>query len=386
MIEDTRISPRTRAGLIGHDDAEARLLDLWSKKKMPHALLITGPKGIGKASFAYRIARFVLATKIREDEGPGLFDALPQETVGPPTSMDIDPECGTFRRVAHGSHPDFMLLEKGMVNPKTGKETPNEINVGVARQAVDFTYKTPAESDWKVLLVDAADDLNRSSANALLKALEEPPGKALYILISHAPGKLLPTIRSRCRKIALHPLPDEAVRSMVQQEFPEVGPEDIEILVNLAEGSPGRALEYAGSGGIDIYRMIREILNGNRGIDPLQVHVLAETVSKKDAGSAFETFRSLMDLWLQRITKASARGAASQPSGSPQSYHSQSGGHVDMDAPLIEAIAARGSLEQWIEVWEKTAELLAKAGAPANLDKKQLVIAAFGAMRSAVGT
>jgi DNA polymerase III subunit delta' len=181
-------APRANPLLLGHAAAEATILDALRAGRVHHAWLITGPDGVGKATLGFRFARRLLA--------------------GVPSSetLALEPTHPVFRRVAAGSHADLETIELG-VNEKTGRMR-SEIVVNDARKIGGFMSLTPAEGGWRVVVVDGAEDMNPSAANAILKVLEEPPSRALLILCCTAPGLLLPTIRSRCRRLRLDPLDD----------------------------------------------------------------------------------------------------------------------------------------------------------------------------------
>jgi len=198
--------PRENPDLEGHAAAEAQLLEAWRSGRLPHGWLFTGPQGIGKATLAYRFARFVLAGG---GDGGGLFGDAPSD-------LRLDPAHPIFHRVASGGHSDLMFLEKG----KT------VIKVEDVRAAGTFLSLTPGEGAWRVVIVDSADDLNTAAANALLKVLEEPPDRALLILVSHAPGSLPATVRSRCCRLPLHPLPEATVRGLLGRWRPALAEDD----------------------------------------------------------------------------------------------------------------------------------------------------------------
>ncbi|MGD8327641.1 MAG: AAA family ATPase, partial [Sphingomonadales bacterium] len=167
--------------LLGYDEAERLFLDALNSDRLHHAWLLTGPKGIGKATFAYRLSALLLSDS---------------------TNGDIDELHPAIRLLRNEAHPDLRILKRG-IDPKTGK-LKSEISVADIRVLQGFLGSTAAQGGWRIIIIDAADDLNRNAANALLKILEEPPKKVAFFLISHAPGRLLPTIRSRCRHLALH--------------------------------------------------------------------------------------------------------------------------------------------------------------------------------------
>ncbi len=206
---DVTNHPRFNPRLIGHGHAEQRFLSTWQSERLPHGWLLTGPRGIGKATLAFRIARFVLSNGGDQAAAPGLFG----EPVVP--SLGLDAENPVFRRIASGGHADLMTLER-TINPDTNKLR-NTIAVEDVRRAGDFLRLTASEGGWRVVIIDSVDELNVNAANALLKILEEPPDRALMLLVCHAPGRLLPTIRSRCCQMPLTPLQDEEVISILQR-------------------------------------------------------------------------------------------------------------------------------------------------------------------------
>ena len=225
--------PRAQADLIGHETAEAALLAAWNSGRLPHAWLMTGPRGIGKATLAYRFARFVLAGGDGRSAGGGLFGAEP--TSG---GLALSPDSSVFRRVAAGSHPDLLIVEKG-VDPKSGREK-SAIGVEDARAIAGFLALTPAEGGWRVVVVDSADEMTRNAANAILKTLEEPPPRSLLLLVCHAPGRIPSTIRSRCRRLALPPLAEDAVTRLLAGFLPEADDETRAALARMGEGSVGQ--------------------------------------------------------------------------------------------------------------------------------------------------
>lgn len=348
----------TRQPLVGHADAERRILDAWSGGRFPHAWLITGPKGIGKATFAYRVARFVLA-----QDGP---DAPPGDMFGGgPTALDVDAESPTARQIAAGSHPDFRCLEK--------PEDKTVISVDQAREIVDFAGKTSAMGGWKVVLVDSADALNRNSANALLKALEEPASRALFLLVSHAPGGLLPTIRSRCRTLPLSAMSGADVERVVAGLFPDLPEQDRRLAAALADGCPGRAASLAAQGGGDLYRALVELCRDPRAIDMERVLRLGDQLSRKDAAETFGVLADLLDFSLTRAIRATAAGR-------------QLPEILPGDTAVWDRLMSTGTLAGWLDAVSDIADGLAKAGPPVYLGRKHVLVNAFARLEAAAKT
>src|SRR5271169_1750093 len=194
--------PRANPLLLGHEAAEATLLEAMRSGRMHHAWLITGPDGVGKATLAFRFARRLLA---------GMPDG---------DTLALDPAHPVFRRVAAGSHADLLTVERAYDDKRKRMRT--QIAVDDVRRISSFMSLTPAEGGWRVVVVDGAEELNQASANALLKILEEPPRRAILLLVCGAPGRLLPTIRSRCRRLRLDPLGPGAMERLLAAYLPNL--------------------------------------------------------------------------------------------------------------------------------------------------------------------
>ncbi len=347
------LDPRDNPDLVGHGEAEAMFLDAWNSGRLAHAWLLVGPKGIGKATLAYRMARFVLSGG---GEGGGLFG-------GGPETLAISPDHPVFRRVAAGGHADLKVVERGYTDDKKTKLR-NDIVIDDVRGIGHFLSLTPAEGGWRVVIIDAADEMNRNAANAVLKVLEEPPRNALMLLISHSPGRLLPTIRSRCRRLTCKPLPEATVADLLARARPDLAPDDVTALARLGEGSVGKALALAGEGGLDLYREVVGMLSALPKMDVPALHAFGERVARPDADAAWRTVTELLGWWLARLVRA----GGSQGRGMAEV--------VPGEAAVMGRLLSGASLEQWLEVWEKITALFARTDA-VNLDRKQAVISAF---------
>jgi DNA polymerase-3 subunit delta' len=339
--------PRANPELIGHEAAEAGLRRLVESGRMPHALLLSGPRGIGKATLAFRLARFVLAPTERAG-GEGLA---------------IASDSGVFRRIASGGHADLLTVERAFDTRR--KRMRSEIVVEDAREIGTFLHLTPAEGGWRVVIVDGADEMNRSAANAVLKILEEPPRRALLLLVAHSPGRLLPTIRSRCRRLPLSPLPDEAVRRLLDRYRRELAAADAETIARLADGSIGAALDLAAAGGLDLYRSVLALLARPR---VPELHAFADRLARADAEDSYRLVEELIGQILARLARHAAGYAGSK----------------DVEAAGLERLAERAPARVWAGLRDAIGESFTRADG-LNLDRKQALLGAFFAIERAAG-
>jgi DNA polymerase-3 subunit delta' len=262
--------PRETALLFGHAAAEQALLNVYRSGQLPHAWLILGPAGIGKATLAYRMARFVLAHP--DPTAPPVRTAA---------SLALDQGHPVARRVAAQAQPDLLVLER-TVNEKTGKLR-LDIQVDDVRRTVMFFGSTAGEGGWRVAIVDAVDELNPSGANALLKILEEPPRRALLLLVSHSAARVLPTIRSRCRLLPLRPLAaDEVARAAAAAIGKEPRDPGIQAAAAAAQGSVARALALLDGDALTLRTRIVELLDRLPAVDPLALHALGDQLYGTD--------------------------------------------------------------------------------------------------------
>lgn len=339
-------APRAARELAGHADAAATLAAAWSGGRFAHAWLIVGPQGIGKATLAWRFARFVLARERRPGADP----------------LAVAPDDPAARQVAAGSHPDIRLVRRDY-----RKTSPHpfmtEISVDNIRDLGPFLHQTAALGGWRAIIVDAADDMNVNAQNALLKLLEEPPAKTAFLLVCHAPARLLPTIRSRCRRLGLPPLPEDTVSGLLERWRGDLDAGERAALARLSHGSIGGALRLADEGGLQLYRDLVKLLQPLPRLDVPAVQALADRLSRNGSEESYRTFVALLLDWLARLVRRGAVGEAGEES-----------------VPGEDAVAARllgeANLEQWLAVWEKISRLAARAEA-VELDRKQVVLSAF---------
>ena len=280
------LAPRENPLLFGHGEAEATFAAALQSGRMHHAWLLSGPPGVGKATLAYRLARRVLSVG------------------GDPN----DPANPVFRRVARETHADVLTLEREF-DPRT-KKLKQEVAVAQVRDVAGFMHLTPAEGGWRIVVVDGAEDMNRNAANALLKVLEEPPRRALLLLTADAPGRLLPTIRSRCRRLRLGALNHAEMAAALRALLPAVDDDARGELAAAARGSPGQAVALAEDGALALAALVREVL-GTTVMVP-RMHAVADAVTRVGAGgeTGFATFMGLLQSGLADRVRDAARGRA----------------------------------------------------------------------------
>ncbi len=324
-------APRANPLLLGHEAAEATLAEAMRSGRMHHAWLLTGPEGVGKATLAFRFARRLLA--------------------GPPqgASLALDEGDKVFRRVAAGSHADLLTVERAWDAKR--KRVRGEIVVDDVRRIAEFLHLTPAEGGWRVVVLDGAEDLNRSAANALLKVLEEPPPRAILLLVCSAAGRLLPTIRSRCRRLRLAALDDAAMADLLARYLPDTAEEERGRLVSLGEGSVGRALSLAEGGGVAVADLVGQTLDALPDLSAKRAHAVADALGRDE--DAFSTFMALTRAALAAAVRAAARGRA--------------------DPDQTRLVGAR-PLAAWVDVWHGLSHLQYETEA-FHLDKRQAILA-----------
>jgi DNA polymerase-3 subunit delta' len=321
--------PREVFDLVGHEASEAEFEDARARGRLHHAWLLTGPEGVGKATFAYRAARRLLG-------------AAPEPRLGP---LGSDPSAPVSRQVIARSHPDLLVLERLTDDGKPRKVIP----VDEARGLAEFFSKSPAVAPYRVAIIDAADDLNVNAANAVLKTLEEPPPRGVLFLVSHAPGKLLATIRSRCRRLAFHPLPEEAVAGFARR-YAGADPEDALHLARMSGGAPGRALTLAAGSAIEIDEAARAIIAGLPELNEAAALALADRFRGGDGAVLFA-------LTFERLS-ARIHGFVSEARGEP------------------------AALDRWAAAWE-TLQRLPREAEALNLDRADAFFAALNELKAA---
>ena len=331
--------PRERTAFFGHREAEQAFLDAYRAGRLHHAWLIGGPLGVGKATLAYRVARFLLA------DDPARPAAA--------ATLSIAPESAAARQVAALSHPNLAVLRRSPAAGKKGAST--TIPVEAVRRALALFGSTAADGGYRVGIVDSAEDLTSSSANALLKLIEEPPPRSIFLIVSHAPQRVLPTIRSRCRRLMLKPLSDGDLRSVIRSLGPpwaEAEDSALAKAVDLAEGSVRRTVEMLDPDKAAVVAETASLLETLPRPDLKRVLALAESLSRRDAEDAY-------DLMLDTVLRWAAADLRARASLGPSRL-----------APLVEVCEKVSRAAREVDVF--------------NLDRRPLVISMFGDLAEAV--
>lgn len=263
--------------ILGHDDAVDQFGRAWESGALHHAWLLAGPRGVGKAHFARSAVTWLLSKAAGPD-----FAA---------TGLQTPEDHPIAKLIDAGSHPDLRWLQR-LTNEKTGNLARN-ISVDQVRELGSFLGLTSALSPWRAVVIDSMDDLEKSAANALLKMLEEPPPNTVFFLVSHAPGRLLPTIRSRCRRLQFEALSDGAMTSILAQELAEISDSERQKLIPLANGSVGRAMAFAS---LDLGPLEREALSILRNGDPDngKRSAMSSQLSRKASSDRYAAFLDLL--------------------------------------------------------------------------------------------
>ena len=334
------IHPRETTVLFGHRDAERALLNAYRSGRIPHAWIIGGAAGIGKATLAYRMARFVLAH--RDPFAPEVQHA---------ETLSINPSNPVARHVAAGAHGGLLTLERSL-NDKGVMRT--VITVDETRETIGFFGSTAAVDGWRVCIVDTVDELNPNAANALLKVLEEPPQQSLFLLVSHAPARVLPTILSRCRKLPLRPLatPDVIGAAARAASIAADDPALAEA-AEAAEGSVARALTLLGGDALKLQQRTAVLLATLPRVDPRELHALGDALGGSDR-VALAAFIDSVDRWVSDHLRSDV-------------------GNANANLPRLARLA---------EVWEKI-NRAARETAEYNLERKPLVFSVFGLLAEA---
>jgi DNA polymerase-3 subunit delta' len=300
--------PRETLHLTGQDVALAIAARAIRSGRPPQAWLISGPPGIGKATLAYRIARYLL-----------MYGA----SAAGPEDLSVPDKDGVTLQVAAGAHPGLLVLKRA-VNDKTGKLR-NDLTIDEVRKLSGFFGMTSGAGGWRGAVVDTADDMNPNSSNALLKMLEEPPAKAMMLLLTNSPGRLLPTIRSRCQRLQLRPLSDDDIAKELAKRLPDLGAKERKSLIEISGGSLGLALQLSSGDGLELARDATKLIDQASNPDIPAIVALADRVNRITDG--LETLGGFLGQALSDRIRAKAKN------GAP-------------------------NLDRWLAAWEASRELI----------------------------
>lgn len=340
---DGDFPPRLTRNLVGHEAAQSEFLNALHSGRLPHAWLLSGPKGIGKAGFAYLAAKALL-TAGRPEKVTGLSPVQ---------------ESGELRLIEAGAHPDLHVLKRSF-NAKTGKFR-SDISVDETRDLKQAFSMSAGRGGWRVAIIDSIDEMNKSGVNALLKLIEEPPEKCLFLIVCHYPGRVLDTIRSRSRRLSFNALDEMQLQQIVAGRLADVDPNEAAAAAFLAEGSAGRALGLAEHGGFDLYRDMIGVLEGLPKPDIERLHALAGRFGARSDPESFRLFCYLFSSWLVRLARSTAAGVPFQPVFE---------GEAELAARLTGGELA---LEPALTLWENLQNSIRQVEA-LNLDRKQAVL------------
>ena len=335
--------PRHVYSLIGHERAEAEMLSAYREGRLAHAWLIGGREGIGKATLAWAFARFVLA-----NPDPAA------KAVREARNLHVEPTHPAARLLAGLAHPDFALIRREWQG--AAKRLATEISVDAVRQGLQVFQLSAAFGGWRIAIVDAAEDLNPNSANALLKMVEEPPQRSLILIVSHRPGQVLPTIRSRCRRLRLDLLDeDEVVRAVIGLGPPwsEAGHEAVAAAARRADGSVREALIRLAPESEGVGALIDAIVAGLPRPDPRAVARLADAVGGRAGEEAYRAFHRELYDWLAAYAR-----------------------DVEPGSPRVEEIGG---------LWDRIRDAERETGA-LNLDRKLHILALFAEIAATAPT
>jgi DNA polymerase-3 subunit delta' len=345
--------PRETAEIYGQDAAQAAFLEAYNADRLHHGWLITGPRGVGKATLAWRIVRFLLATP--PAKSGGMFgDTLPA-----PDTLDVSPDHPVARRILARSEPGLYHIRR-TVDEKTHRLRAQIVAKDV-RDLNHFMHLSASDGGRRVVVIDCADEMNTQAANALLKMLEEPPKRTTLLLISHQPSRLLPTIRSRCRELRLAPLcADDMARALQQAGADTAG--QTAALAELSGGSVGEAVRLINLGGLDIYAELVAILGTLPRLDRQRALKLAEAAATRGAEARLDLLTNLIDTLLARIARSGATGQHPATEAAPG------------ESALLQRLSPTpASARKWAETAETVGARM-RHGRAVNLDPAALVL------------
>jgi DNA polymerase III subunit delta' len=337
--------PRDALDLFGHAEAESEMLQAYASGHLPQAFLIGGPPGVGKATLAWRLARFLLANP----------DPFAQSDPAGAQSLDVSSDHPVARQISAMSHPDVVLLRREW-NEKSKRHF-TDIRAEAVRAAQNLFHQAAGRGGYRICILDSAEDLNAQSGNALLKLIEEPPPRSVFLIVAHRPGRVLPTIRSRCRRITLKALePPDLARVLTTLGPPWSGAAaaQVEAAIQSSRASLHGALRLLDGRGLESDARLRRVLDALPRVDWRAVEAIADEAAPASGETAYEALLASAYDWLQEKVRAAALAGASDPR----------------------------RLAPYAEAWEKLSSAARETEA-LNLDKRPFVIALFSDLAAA---
>ena len=349
--------PKLAKKLIGHSTQKLYFLNSYISNRLPQCWLLAGDKGVGKATFAWLIAKFLLTTNQNPDD-------IKIELNGANIDSILAPQDGgTLTRILSGSEQRIYVVRKGY-NEKR-KAFFKDISIGDIRNLQSYCSLSIADGGRRVIIIDTADDLNTNSCNALLKLLEEPPKNTLFLLISHQPNLLLPTLQSRCQKLLFSALSQNDLRAVVTTTGQEIGPAQEVPLSILSNGSAGVACRLLNSNSLNLYRDILNLASSLPNLNTKKATQLSQNYFAKGKADDFENFIEMMQHFLSRLCKTGAMQKPLSPSV------------TNDEAKIMTYLCpSLGSANLWAEAAEIALAKLHK-GYLLNIDVESLVIDTF---------
>ena len=369
MDTDFLYTPQSRSAVYGQAHAENAFIQAWQSGRPHHAWLLTGNQGIGKATFAYHVAKFILHQGADKSAGAitgagDMFDDGDAE----PLTLSVPQDCQTVHLINSGAHPDFRVLSH-MFNEKEKATT--IIDVEQARKVAHLLRQKPSMGTWRVLIVDAVDDLNHNSANAILKLLEEPPANTIFLLVCHSLGKILPTIRSRCRTLALASLSDTDITTIVQEQISDVDTTHLNAVIKMAGGSAGVALDLLENGALEILGDFVSILGDLPHLNMVKIQALGNSVAGAKNRDKLKTMRYISTQWSHKFMRTMVL---------QQPYEEILQG----EQQLFERLSMLADSRRWQQGWDSFFDKINLVDAPSYLDPKQVIADGFVSLHNSI--
>ena len=339
---DDPFPPRFTPRLFGLESQTALIEKACKGDRLHHAWLLCGPKGCGKASFAYHMSASLLSAKT-----PNAFSPVP-----------MTGDNAELRLLLSDAHPDFFVMKRRWQAKE--EKFPQNISIETLRATQSGFNLSAARDGWRIGLIDAIDDIRPDVTNALLKMIEEPPDKTLFFIVCHNQGMVLDTIKSRCRKLPFNALSPDILKQIILDKRPETTPEEAAAAAFLAEGSAGRGLQLAAHGGLGLYQDLIGLLGALPQIDIEAVHALSGRFAMRAQADSFGSFAELFANWLYRMVRSHQSGMPWQPVFAGEQE-------------ATERLQAQMALEPTISLWDKVGQDRREADS-LNLDRKQIII------------